>query len=83
MAAGAGLPVAAESAGKPPERGSQRLSLAQLQAWEALGYGMFIHYGMSTYVANELPDGKAAPAVYAPDRLDVGQWISVARDAGM
>ena len=83
LAAGTGLPAAAESAGEPPERGSQRLSLAQLQAWEALQYGMFIHYGMSTYVANELPDGKAAPAVYAPDRLDVGQWISVARDAGM
>jgi len=83
LAAGTALPAAGESAGKPPERGSQRLSLAQLQAWEALQYGMFIHYGMSTYVANELPDGKAPPAVYAPDRLDVGQWISVARDAGM
>jgi len=83
LAAGTGLPAAAESAGNAPERGSQRLSLAQLQAWEALQYGMFIHYGMSTYVANELPDGKAPPTVYAPDRLDVAQWVSVARDAGM
>jgi alpha-L-fucosidase len=44
---------------------------------------MFIHFGMSTYVQNELPDGKAPAAAYAPDRLDVDQWVSVARDAGM
>ena len=53
------------------ERGAQRLSLEQLQKWEALKYGMFIHYGMST------------STLYAPDKLDVDQWISVARDAGM
>ena len=62
---------------------SQRLSLNQLYAWEKLGYGMFIHFGMSTFLGNELPDGKAPAAMYAPDRLDVAQWVSVARDAGM
>ncbi len=66
-----------------PGRGAQRLTVDQLRKWEALGYGMFIHYGMSTYVKNELPDGKAPATTYAPDRLDVDQWISVARDAGM
>ncbi len=64
-------------------KGSQRLSLERLKQWESLGYGMFIHFGMSTYVDNELPDGKAPAKTYAPDRLDVDQWISVARDAGM
>ncbi|MBI4556350.1 MAG: alpha-L-fucosidase [Candidatus Hydrogenedentes bacterium] len=64
-------------------RGHQRLSLEQLQRWESLQYGMFIHFGMSTFVQNELPDGKAPATVYAPDRLDVDQWVSVARDAGM
>jgi len=44
---------------------------------------MFIHFGMSTFVANELPDGRAPAATYQPDRLDAGQWVSVARDAGM
>ena len=34
-------------------KGSQRLSLAKLQAWEKLGYGMFIHFGMSTFEAKE------------------------------
>ena len=64
-------------------RGAQRLSLAQLRKWESLGYGMFIHFGMSTFVGNELPSGKDPATAYAPDRLDVDQWISVARDAGM
>jgi alpha-L-fucosidase len=65
------------------ERGAQRLSLAKLQAWEALGYGMFIHFGMSTYVGDELPDGKAPAFTYNPDELDVDQWVQIARDAGM
>lgn len=66
-----------------PQDVSQRLSLDKLHAFEGLGYGMFIHYGMSTFVMNELPDGKHPPSTYAPTKLDVGQWISVARDAGM
>jgi alpha-L-fucosidase len=65
------------------ERGAQRLSLEQLQKWEALKYGMFIHYGMSTYTGSELPDGNHPSTLYAPDKLDVDQWVSVARDAGM
>lgn len=65
------------------EPGAQRLSLAKLQAWEALGYGMFIHFGMSTLVGRELPDGRTPVSVYNPPRLDVDQWIQVARDAGM
>lgn len=63
--------------------GSQRLSLKALQRWEALHYGMFIHFGMSTFVVNELPDGKTPAKEYSPDRLDVDQWVMVARDAGM
>jgi len=64
-------------------KGSQRLSLAELQAWEAWRYGMFIHFGMSTFVGQELPDGKAPASTYDPDRLDVNSWVQVARDAGM
>jgi alpha-L-fucosidase len=65
------------------ERGAQRLSPEQLQKWEALKFGMFIHYGMSTYTGSELPDGSHPSTLYAPDKLDVDQWISVARDAVM
>lgn len=84
LSTGMGAPSGAE--GQPAvdqKQGRQRLSLEKLRAWEKLRYGMFIHFGMSTFVANELPDGKAPAATYAPDKLDVGQWVSVARDAGM
>jgi len=70
---------------KPPptEQGDQRLTLDRLRRWEALKYGMFIHFGMSTYTGSELPDGSHPSTRYAPDKLDVDQWVSVARDAGM
>jgi len=54
-----------------------------LRKWEAFGYGMFIHFGMSTFVGKELPGGKDPSTTYAPTKLDVDQWIQVARDAGM
>ncbi len=66
----------------PPE-GAQRLSLDALHAWERLGYGMFLHFGLSTFVGKELPTGNDPSETYAPDRLDVDQWVQVARDAGM
>lgn len=66
-----------------PQTGAQRLSLAQLQQWEALRYGMFIHFGMSTFDGEELSTGTAPSTLYAPDQLDVAQWVAVARDAGM
>jgi alpha-L-fucosidase len=65
------------------KNGAQRLSLKKLKWWESLGYGMFIHFGMSTFVGKEIPDGTADPDLYAPDNLDVDQWISVAKKAGM
>ena len=63
--------------------GNQRLSVQALEAWENLGFGMFIHFGLSTFVSQELPSGQDPSTTYAPDRLDVDQWIQVARDTGM
>jgi len=65
------------------EPGSQRLSIEKLNQWEALGYGMFIHFGMNTYDGEELSRGDKPASFYKPDKLDVNQWIGVARDAGM
>lgn len=62
---------------------NQRLSESALQSWQDLKYGMFIHYGMSTFLGEELPDGNAPLETYAPTKLDVPQWIKVAKDAGM
>ncbi len=65
------------------ETGSQRLSVEKLKQWESLGYGMFIHFGMSTYDGDELSRGDKPASFYNPDKLDVDQWIGVAREAGM
>lgn len=79
------LPLSRTAVAQPPdtEAGNQRVPLAKLKEWESWKYGMFIHYGMSTYVENELPDGKAPASTYAPSALDVDHWVAVARDAGM
>jgi len=65
------------------EKGNQRLSLTRLHEWEALGYGMFIHFGMSTFDEKEHSLGDKPSTLYAPTALDVDQWIKTARDAGM
>ncbi len=69
--------------GNVDETGSQRLSLDHLRQWESLKFGMFIHFGMSTFDGQELSKGDLPATVYAPDKLDVDQWTGIARDAGM
>ncbi len=54
-----------------------------LAQWEKLEYGMFIHYGMSTFTGDYRTNKNSAPTVYAPTNLDVRQWIRTARRAGM
>lgn len=54
-----------------------------LADWEALRFGMFIHFGMSTFTGQEYGRTVAEASEYAPTALDVDQWIRVARDGGM
>jgi len=68
------------------KKGAQRLSIEKLKEYETWGYGFFPQWGMSTYVGNNLPvpsRDKYTLETYNPTNLDVGQWIAVARDAGM
>ncbi len=62
--------------------GEQRLSIPQLQEFQQWKYGMFIHWGMSTFDGKELSACEPI-GTYAPTDLDVDEWVSVARDAGM
>lgn len=45
-------------------------------------YGMFIHFGLNTYLNIEWGDGQAPVSVYKPTKLDCEQWVRTARDAG-
>lgn len=64
-------------------RGHQRLSVQRLKEWEKLRYGMFACFAMNTFDTKKYAPGQIPADLYAPHSLDVEQWISVARDAGM
>lgn len=66
---------------QPPEPAPARTE--RLAAWESLGYGMFIHFGMSTFTGDEYGATPARSEVYAPTALDPEQWVLVARRSGM
>ena len=77
-------PLQAQKPAEPSATGGeQRLSVSRLQQWESLGYGMFIHFGMSTFEEAEMSKGDMPSTYYAPEKLDVEQWIRPAHDAGM
>jgi len=82
-----GFPVMNESSftgeAVQSQEGDQRLSLKQLQAFEEMGYGMFIHFGMSTFDGDELSKGDKPSTFYSPPSVDTDQWMRTARDAGM
>jgi alpha-L-fucosidase len=55
----------------------------RLRRWRELQYGMFLHFGMSTFTGDELDPGDVLSTVYAPSDPDPRQWMRVARKAGM
>ena len=54
-----------------------------LRRWQELKFGMFIHYGLSTFTGDWQTNKNASPAAYAPSNLNVRQWVRTARSAGM
>ncbi len=73
------LAAACPSGGRSPA--TERTGV--LADWEALRFGMFIHYGMSTFTGQEFGTVSAQAKEYAPTALDVDQWIQVASEGGM
>ena len=63
--------------------GAEATDADLITSWQQLRYGMFIHFGMSTFTGREIDDGDQPSTTYAPTKLKVDQWIRVARDAGM
>lgn len=55
----------------------------RLKDWRSLKYGMFLHFGMSTFTGNELDPGDQPSTTYAPPHVDTDQWLRVAKQAGM
>jgi alpha-L-fucosidase len=78
MGAGA---MAMASAWLPWQAGRPTPSAAQLQ-WQRDELAMFIHFGVNTFTNREWGDGKELPSIFAPSKLDAGQWARVAKQAG-
>lgn len=69
--------------GNLKEKDPYELQKEKISNFQNLKYGMFIHFGMSTFTGREIDGGDMPSTTYAPTDLDVDQWIAVARDAGM
>lgn len=54
---------------------------AQLE-WQRDELALFLHFGVNTFTDREWGDGKEAPAIFNPTRLDARQWARTARAAG-
>lgn len=59
------------------------MSVEKLEHWESQAFGMFVHFGISTFLGEECPDGSADPSMYAPTNLSTDDWARAAADAGM
>ncbi len=46
-------------------------------------YGMFIHFGINTFLNQEWTDGSHPASDYKPTQIDAEQWVKTAKDAGM
>lgn len=46
-------------------------------------FGMFLHFNMATYIDREWANGYEDPALFKPGKLECGQWLDLARGAGM
>jgi alpha-L-fucosidase len=46
-------------------------------------FGRFLHFNVSTFTDSEWTNGHEDPVVFAPTKLDCGQWADAAEAAGM
>lgn len=59
-------------------------SLQQLQQrFVDLRFGMFIHFGIPTYLNQDWADPEASPALFNPKKLNAAQWAEGAKSAHM
>ena len=52
-------------------------------AWQEMETYAFLHYSLNTYTDQEWGFGNEDPALFNPSSLDVEQWVTTCRNAGM
>src|SRR5205807_4128667 len=53
-----------------------------LRQFEKLQFGVSFHFSMNTFTGDDYETGGVPASTYNPTKLDVRQWIRVARDLG-
>lgn len=51
--------------------------------WETLRYGMFVHFGLSTFEGQPCGSGTCSPLLFNPTDLNINSWADIAYHAGM
>ncbi|MFT3861022.1 alpha-L-fucosidase [Micropruina sp.] len=51
-------------------------------AWQGLGVGMFVHFGLNTFHGVEWSDGTLPASSFDPSELDADEWVEVAGALG-
>lgn len=51
--------------------------------YQQLEFYSFIHFTVNTFTGREWGDGTESPQIFNPTKLDVGQWVSAVKSAGM
>jgi alpha-L-fucosidase len=54
-----------------------------VEDWDALNYGMFVHFGLGTMDFDESGKKNLDSSLFNPSKLDPDQWAKVARESGM
>ncbi len=67
----------------PPPAPVAPLPSPQQLAWHELGMYAFVHFNMNTFTGKEWGEGDETGKRFAPSALDVRQWTSTFKDAGM
>ena len=52
-------------------------------AHQEMEFYAFFHYTINTYTGREWGDGTESPSLFAPSRLNPGQWARAVKAAGM
>lgn len=81
----AGLPSRAQSPkkAKPAQPAVSEQTRKLQEDFLKLRFGLFMHFNMGTFAGREWATGYEDPAIFAPSKLDCGQWADTAKAAGM